>query len=496
MQPCDLDAVTARQMIGARQLSSVELVQSCIDRIASVDHAVNAMVTRDFDRALASARDADAATLRGDAVGPLHGLPVGVKDLDETADIRTTFGSELFADNVPKHDSGAVARLKAAGAIVLGKTNTPEFGAGANTRNRVFGATGNPFDPNKSAAGSSGGSGVALACGMVPIATGSDMGGSLRNPAAYNGIVGFRPSAGMVPAEKRPLGWSNLGVLGPMARNVADLSLMLSAMQGDDERDVLATTILGRSVRQPGDVFPPAAVDLAHVRAAFSPDFGFAPTEQHIRRVFAAKTALFRDVFAVAEDATPDCSGMDDTFAVLRAMNFIAAHYDKCKATPDKVGPNVTANVEEGLRYSALDIVGAQKQQTVLYQRFIAFFQRFDVMITPAVTLSPRPWTELAPTAIDGVATRSYYHWLALAYAVTTVGHPAVSLPVGLDEHGMPFGLQIVGRRGGDAQVLAVAAALERVLTGDVRTARPVPNLAALSGMTPISESAGFFDMG
>ena len=315
MQPCDLDAVTARQMIGARQLSSVELVQSCIDRIASVDHAVNAMVTRDFDRALASARDADAATLRGDAVGPLHGLPVGVKDLDETADIRTTFGSELFADNVPKHDSGAVARLKAAGAIVLGKTNTPEFGAGANTRNRVFGATGNPFDPNKSAAGSSGGSGVALACGMVPIATGSDMGGSLRNPAAYNGIVGFRPSAGMVPAEKRPLGWSNLGVLGPMARNVADLSLMLSAMQGDDERDVLATTILGRSVRQPGDVFPPAAVDLAHVRAAFSPDFGFAPTEQHIRRVFAAKTALFRDVFAVAEDATPDCSGMDDTFA-------------------------------------------------------------------------------------------------------------------------------------------------------------------------------------
>ena len=322
------------------------------------------------------------------------------------------------------------------------------------------------------------------------------MGGSLRNPAAYNGIVGFRPSAGMVPAEKRPLGWSNLGVLGPMARNVADLSLMLSAMQGDDARDVLATTILGRSVRQPGDVFPPASVDLASVRAAFSPDFGFAPTEQHIRRVFAAKTALFRHVFATAEDATPDCSGMDDTFAVLRAMNFIAAHYDKCNATPDKVGPNVTANVEEGLRYSALDIVGAQKQQTVLYQRFIAFFQRFDVMITPAVTLSPRPWTELAPTAIDGVATRSYYHWLALAYAVTTVGHPAVSLPVGLDEHGMPFGLQIVGRRGGDAQVLAVAAALERVLADDVRTARPVADLAALSAMPPISASAGFFDMG
>ena len=496
MQPCDLDAVTARRLIGSKQLSSVELVQSCIERIATVDHAVNAMVTRDFDRALDQARAADAATLRGEALAPLHGLPIGVKDLDETAGIRTTFGSELFADNVPKADNGSIARLKAAGAIVLGKTNTPEFGAGANTRNRVFGATGNPFNPQKSAAGSSGGSGVALACGMVPLATGSDMGGSLRNPAAYNGIVGFRPSGGVVPAEKRPLGWSHLGVLGPMARNVADLSLMFSTMMSDDAADPLATTIAGRSVRQPGDVFPPAACDLSTIRAAFTPDFGFAPTENHIRRVFAEKTAHFARLFALAEDATPDCSGMDETFAVLRAMNFIAAHDDKVRNTPDKVGPNVHANVAEGLGYSARDIVGAMKQQTVLYHRFRAFFARYDVIISPSVTLSPRPWAELYPAEIDGRPTRSYYHWLALAYAVTTVGHPAVSLPLGLDQAGMPFGLQIVGRRGGDAQVLAVAAALERELAGDPRLSRPVPDLAALAAMRPISESAGFFDMG
>ncbi len=496
MQPCDFDAVTARRLIGQKKLSSVELVRSCIERIDEVDHAVNAMVTRDFDRALVRAAAADAATMRGDALGALHGLPIGVKDLDDTAGIRTTYGSALFADHVPHADNGNVARLKAAGAIVLGKTNTPEFGAGANTRNTVFGATGNPFNPQKSAAGSSGGSAVALACGMVPLATGSDMGGSLRNPAAYNGVVGFRPSGGLVPAEKRPLGWSHLGVLGPMARNVPDLCLMLSAMVGDDAGDPLATTIAGRQVRHPADFYPPASIDLSTIRAAFTPDFGFAPTERHIRLVFAEKTAQFASVFRVAEDATPDCTGMDETFEVLRAMNYIAAHDEKVRLTPDMVGPNVRANVAEGLGYAPRDIVGAMKQQTVLYHRFLAFFERYDVIITPTVTLSPRPWAELYPTEIDGVATRSYFHWLALAYAVTTVGHPAASLPVGLDQARMPFGLQIVGRRGGDAQVLAVAAALERMLGQDLRTARPVPDRVALVAAPPISRSEGFFEMG
>ena len=496
MQPCDLGAVTARRLMGAKKLSASELLESCIARIEAVDPAVNAMVTRDYEGARTAAKKADSAVIRGDALGALHGLPIGIKDLEDVAGIRTTYGSTLFAHHVPDKDQLIVASVRAAGAIILGKTNTPEWGAGANTRNGVYGATGNPFKPSYSAAGSSGGSGVALATGMVPIATGSDTGGSLRNPAAYNGIVGFRPSPGLVPSDKRGLGWSNLPVLGPMARTVPDLCLLLSAIASDNAVDPLATTVAGKHVRTAADFAVPAAVDLAGLRVALSPDFGFAPTEKHIRAVFAEKTALFRDLFAVADDATPDCAGMDETFEVLRAMNFLASHHDRVRDTPDQVGPNVRANVAEGLGYGPMDMVSAMKQQTVLYHRFQAFFERYDVMLTPAVTLSPRPWAELYPAEIDGTPTRTYFHWLALAYAPTTVGHPALSLPVGLDHNGMPFGLQIVGRRGGDAQVLAVAAALEAVLAADPRTARPVPDVDWLARAPKISETPGFLGFG
>ncbi len=491
-EPCDLSAVEARGLIGAKRLSARELLESCVGRIEAVDPAVNAMVARDFARARVAAAQADEATARGAALGPLHGLPIGIKDLENVAGLRTTYGSTLFADHVPTADEGIVAAVRRAGAIVVGKTNTPEWGAGANTRNGVYGATGNPFDPSRSAAGSSGGSGVALATGMVPLATGSDAGGSLRNPAAYNGIVGFRPTPGLVPSEKRALGWSGLGVLGPMARTVPDLCLLLSTMVSDDAVDPLATTIHGRSVRRGQDFAVPEAVDLASLRVAFTPDFGFAPTEAHIRAVFAEKCALFRDVFAVAEEATPDCEDADAVFEVLRATAFLAEHHERVRDTPDAVGPNVSANVEEGLGYSALDVVRASKQQTVLYRRWQAFFTRFDVVLSPAVCLSPRPWSELYPAQIDGRPTRTYFHWLANAYAVTNVGHPAISLPVGLDHAGMPFGLQIVGPRGGDAKVLAVAAALERRLAGDPRTARPLPDLARLEAAPPLSASPNF----
>ena len=227
-EPCDLDAVEARRLIGSKRLSAVELTESCIGRVLAVDHAVNAMVARDFDRARAAAASCDVATMRGDVMGPLHGLPLGVKDLEDVAGLRTTYGSTLFRDHVPEQDELIVQSTRHAGAVILGKTNTPEWGAGANTRNAVYGATGNPFDPLRSAAGSSGGSAAALATGMVPLATGSDMGGSLRNPAAFCGIVGFRPTPGLVPSEKRPLGWNPLSVLGPMARTVPDLCLLLS----------------------------------------------------------------------------------------------------------------------------------------------------------------------------------------------------------------------------------------------------------------------------
>lgn len=497
-EPCDLTALEARALIGRKALSPVELLESCIARTGAVNHAVNAVVATDFDRARASAKRAEQSVMRGEALGPLHGLPFGVKDLENTAGLRTTFGSVIFKDNVPDTDEGTVARLRSAGGIVFGKTNTPEFGAGANTRNSVYGATGNPFDPARSAAGSSGGSAAALATGMVPLATGSDMGGSLRNPAAFCGIVGFRPTPGLVPAEAHGLGWSPLSVNGPMARTVPDLCLMLSAMIGDDGRDPLATTIHGRQVRQPGDFHPVAACDLSRLRVAISPDFGFAPTERIVRDAFAGKVATFRHVFAHAEDAAPDCAGADEAFAILRAVGFLAGHAEKVRDRPQDVGPNVRANVAEGARYSAADVARALVAQTALYRRWQAFFATRDVIITPAITISPRPWTELFPREIDGQPTRSYFHWLALAYAVTLPGHPAVCLPVGRDAAGLPFGLQIVGPRGGDAFVLSVAAALERLLASDAATARPVPDLARLQAAGPISAMPHFmgFDEG
>ncbi len=495
-EPCDLSAVEARALIGARALAPSELLESCIGRIQATDHAVNALVTRDVERARSAARAADEAVALGRPLGPLHGLPLGVKDLDETEGLRTTFGSELFADHVPTRDSDMVADLRRAGAVVIGKTNTPEFGAGANTRNRVFGATGNPFDPTRSAAGSSGGSAVALAVGMAPLATGSDMGGSLRNPAAFCGVVGFRPTPGLVPNGRSLRGWSPLSVLGPMARTTADVCLLLSAMVSDSADDPLATTVFGRTVRRGEDFARSAPVDLAGLRVAFTPDFGFAPTERAVRDTFAAKTARFRDVFARAEDASPDCAGADRAFEVLRAVAFLAGHHEKVRLHPEKVGPNVRANVAEGLGYSALDVARAELDQTELYRRWQAFFEHHDVIITPTITVRPRPWSEIYPAMIDGRATRGYFHWLALAYAVSLVGHPAVSLPVGLDAGGLPFGLQIVGPRGGDARVLAVAAALEALLAGDPETARPKPDIAALIAAPAIAGSAGFRDFG
>jgi amidase len=491
-EACDLSAVTARRLIGAKALAPSELLESCIGRIEAVDHAVNAVVARDFARARATAREADAAVVRGDALPALHGLPIGIKDLQETAGLVTTQGSVIFRDHVPACDERLVAAVRGAGAIVLGKTNTPEFGAGANTRNAVYGATGNPFDPMKSCAGSSGGSAVALATGMAPLCTGSDTGGSLRNPASFCGIVGFRPTPGLVPSERRGLGWSNLSVAGPMARTVGDLALLLSSMVGDDPRDPLATSVYGATVLRAADFAVPAPIDLSGLRVALTPDFGFAPTERHIVEVFAAKTALFRHVFACAEDVTPDCDGADEAFEVLRALGFLASHQEKVATRPQDVGPNVRANVAEGLRYSAADAARAMTSQTTMYRRWQTFFEQYNVILTPSITISPRSWRELYPAEIDGKPTRTYFHWLALAYAVTLSGHPAVSLPVGLDDYGMPFGLQIVGPRGADAFVLSVAAAIEGMLAEDVRTARPIPDLSRLRTAAPLREVAGF----
>ena len=354
------------------------------------------MVARDYAGARAAAKKAEQAVVRGEALPPLHGLPIGIKDLEEAAGMPTTWGSPIFRNHVSTEDKSIVAGVRRAGAIVLGKTNVPEWGAGANTRNTVYGACGNPFDPTKSAAGSSGGSAVALATGMVPLATGSDTGGSLRNPAAFCGIVGFRPTPGLVPSEKR-LGWTNLSVLGPMARTIGDTALLLSAMVSDDARDPLATTIHGRRIRRAEDFYPIAPVDLSRLRVALTPDFGFAPTERHIAEVFAEKCGRFRHTFARADDATPDCAGANEAFEVLRAQGFLTAQLERVRTRPNDVGPNIRANVEEALRYTAEDTARAHVQQTGLYRRWQEFYKSYDVVLSPSITVSPRPWSELLP---------------------------------------------------------------------------------------------------
>ena len=490
-EPCDLSATEARRLIGRKALSPVELLDSCLERIGEVNHAVNAMVAMDEDRARATAKEAEDAVMRGEELPPLHGLPVAIKDLQETAGLRTTWGSPIYRDHIPAKDGAMVANLRKAGGIVLGKTNVPEFGAGANTRNVVYGASGNPFDPTRSCAGSSGGSAVALACDMVPLATGSDTGGSLRNPAAFCGIVGYRPSAGLVPYERRPHGWSVLSVLGPMGRDVADTSLLLAAQASDDPIDPLAYTLHDRPVRGRAGLFhPPRRIDLGSLRLAITADFGGAPTESIVREAFARRAAAIADLFGAADETHPDCSGADEAFEVLRAAQFLTTHAEKVRTRPQDVGPNVRANVEEGLRYTLEDYARAAAAQTVLYKRFQDFFARHDVIVSPAITVSPRPWTELYPKEIDGKTTRTYFHWLALAYYVTLTGHPAVALPMGLDAKGMPFGLQIVGPRGGDAFVLGVAAAIEEAFLG-TEFARPVPDLAKLRAAPAITGMPG-----
>lgn len=492
-EPCDLTAVEARRLIGTKKLSSTELLESCLARIAKVNPAVNAMTAMDEGAARVTAKAADAATMKGDALPLLHGLPLGIKDLEETKGLRTTWGSPIFADHVPDKDEHMVANLREQGGVIVGKTNVPEFGLGANSRNLVWGATGNAFNPEFNAAGSSGGSAVALATNMVPLASGSDTGGSLRNPAAFNGIIGFRPSSGLVPSSRRPHGWSPLPMLGPMARNVPDLALMLSAMASDDAVDPLAYSYPGQKMRARPELYHPVVpADLASMKLAYSEDFGLAPVEGIVRRAFQKVVAAIGPMFARAVQAHPDVSGGDEAFEVLRSTGVLTSHVEKVKNRPQDCGPNLHANVEEALGYSLEDQAKALVRQTQIYRGFQPFFAEHSILVTPAICTSPRPWLELYPAVIDGKPVRTYFHWLSLSYYVTLTGHPAMSFPIGKDEKGFPFGLQIVGPRGGDVLVMQVAAALEAAFAGDAEFARPLPDLAALEKAPPISSRPGF----
>ncbi|MEM7042168.1 MAG: amidase family protein [Pseudomonadota bacterium] len=472
---CDRSAVELRNMIAEKEVSPVELLASCIERIEEVNGSVNAMVATCFERAETEAKAAEAAVLGGDDLGSLHGLPIGIKDLVLTEGVRTTFGSPQFADLVPEADARQVQAVRQAGGVVIGKTNTPEFGAGANTVNPVYGVTGNPFDPEKTCAGSSGGSAVALATGMVPLATGSDMGGSLRNPAAYCGIVGMRPSPGWVPDETRQLGWLSIGVQGPMARSVDDLALLYQAMAANDPRDPLSGPLDLEALH------PLSDIDLGDVKVAVSEDLGFAPIDNDIRVTFKAVIDKLQSAFASVRQVDPPLEGADEAFEVNRALSFVAAHKPTYDENPDILGPNIVANVEQGLLMSLADVGRAMASHTAIYKRFVAFMEDYDVLICPAMSVPPFPHGQLYPAEINGEPLRTYFHWLALAYGLTLTCHPVVCLPAGLDNTGMPFGIQICGKRGGDARVLAISRALEHHMIRIEGLGRPLPDLAQLA---------------
>ena len=321
---------------------------------------------------------------------------------------------------------------------------------------------------------------------MAPLCTGSDTGGSLRNPAAFCGVVGFRPSPGVVPGDTRGVALIHLPTPGPMARTVADTALMLSVLARPDRLDPYTGVLDGHTLWDPSDFTRLPRRDLSSLKIAFTEDYGFAMTEQVVRRAFRERVAHLAPFFATAEETTPDCTDADRIFSVLRAIMMLSIHHANTLKYPGRYGPNIMANVEEGLSYSALDVADAMNRQGVYYRNWQRFFGDYDFILSPAVTITPRDWHELYPEEIDGVATKSYYQWLAMAYASTIPGHPSITIPMGRDECGMPFGLQIVGKRNDDLGVLAVAAEIEMLLAGDSTFGPPKPDLDALKAATPI----------
>ena len=472
-------AVELRRQIAGKDISPVELMKACIDQIETYNPAVNAICATDYERALASAREAEAQVMRGDALPALHGLPLGVKDLQATAGLLTTSGNVRLRGHVPERDVSYVARLRAAGAIVTAKTNTPDMGAGANSRNPVWGATGNPFNPTLNAGGSSGGSAAALACDMLPLCTGSDTGGSLRIPSALCGVVGLRPSPGLIANDMRPLGWSAISVLGPMGRDVADTAFMMQASVGPHPMDPLSLGV------QHEAFWPVQPADLRQLRVAYTEDFGACAVDPMVRRAFRERVqALSREV-AVCEPLDWNLSDGHRCFDVIRAESFFAAFEEVYRTQPDTLGPNVRANVEMAASITLADRAWSHLAQTRINRQFQAAFEHYDLILSPVTPLSPFPWTELYAEMVDGQKQRNYYEWLSLTYLVTLATNPALSLPLGCDEAGMPFGLQMIGPLHRDAHLLRMAAAFEQWGQTQAAWRRPRPDMAALQQTRP-----------
>jgi amidase len=448
---CFTPARKLARLLAARKLSATELIQAFIARIERVNPKVNAIVTFEPERALKRAKALD----RAKAKTPLGGLPIAYKDLIATKGVRTTFGSLVYENHVPQEDHLLVERLGAAGAILIGKTNTPEFGAGSQTFNRVFGATRNPYDLSKTSGGSSGGGAAAVACGLLPFADGSDLAASLRNPGNYCNVVGFRPTPGRVPAWPVQDAWNTLGVIGPMARTVDDAAFLLSAMAGPDAR---APT----SLSEPGSVFSkPLKRDLRKVRVAWSRDLGGLPMDPRVTAVLEKQVKVFESLGCIVEEAEPDFSGATESFEALRALSFLGRFGPLLEEHRDKLKDTVIWNIEEGMKLTPERVARAHALRTELFQRMRRFLERYEFLVCPVNQLPPFPVEVEWPREIAGVEMENYLDWMKSCYYVTITSHPAISVPAGFTEEGLPVGMQVVGRYRADVAVLQLAHAFE-----------------------------------
>ena len=469
-----LSATDAVKRLEAGEVTPLELVEASAARIAETDGALNAMPILCLERAREQARRLmEQGAPETKPRGWLAGLPVAIKDLEDVAGVRTTYGSPIFADHVPERSSLLVERLEARGAIVIGKANTPEFGAGASTFNEVFGRTHNPWNTAKSVAGSSGGSAAALAAGQVWLASGSDLGGSLRNPASFTGIVGLRPSPGRVPKGPPQRLYATLSVAGPMARTALDAALFLDALSGAQIADPL-------TIDAPARPFADALREARPPRKiAYSPDLGVTPVDPEVARLCRAAAERFAALGCTVEEATPDLSGAHETFQVLRAAGFAADEGSLLETHRAQMKPDVIWNVEKGLALSAEEIARAEHHRAKLFHRMIAFFESYDLLLCPATIVPPYPVEWRTVEEIGGQKFETYIDWLAIAFAITLTTCPALSAPAGLTADGLPVGLQIVGPPRGEAAILAAAHLLEQE-TGlaDLLPIDPRPDVA------------------
>ena len=450
----DLHYAGAKQLarlIRTRKVSAAEVMRAFIERIERLNPKVNAIVTFLPEQALQEAKALD----RSRKYGPLAGLPIAYKDLVATRGIRTTLGSMVYKDHLPREDALLVERLKAAGAITLGKTNTPEFGAGSNTFNKVFGATRNPYDLSKTSGGSSGGAGAAVACGMLPFADGSDLAASLRNPGNYCNVVGFRPTPGRVPTWPAANAWDTQPVIGPVARTVEDAAFLLSAMAGPDRRAPV-------SIAEPGSIFSkPLKRSFRKVRIAWTKDFGGLPMEPQVTAVLEKQKKVFESLGCIVEEDCPDFTGATEAFETLRAVSFALRFAPLLKTHRALLKDTVVWNIEQGLALDGAKIGRAELLRTELYQRLRAFLEKYEFLLGPVNQLAPFPVETEYPTEIAGVKLHNYLDWMKSCYYITITSHPAISVPAGFTPGGLPVGLQIVGRYRDDFGVLQLAHAFE-----------------------------------